>query len=573
MAVPEQGRRVDFFHQLDRKRTADVLPRITGQDIEQRLLQLAEFGGRKIPGTPEQPTRYATNRLALSPEDHAARTQIIVPQMKEAGATKIISHPFGIIGKFEGTDPNLAPIVLLSHTDTVPNGDMYDGVYGVEAAIAATKAMTEAGEKPKRTVLVISLTGEESAGFGMALFGSRAMFQGLTDAELDSRSARQGAKSIRETLLEQGVDIATVQQPIFGEGKPFQTPYAVLELHVDQSGDLERKGVDVGVVEAIAAPVRHRVVIGNPLEVDHTTYPSTRYLKLDVAGKADHSGATPMGPQRADGLVATADALIDLLTFHPNISIGDIAIPGQAINKIPGQTTTTLRITGNSRQETDELIRFLETEIEAQNNLYAQSTTAFGPSPISLEEVDSSQVTTNFYHPADIDPAQVATLAFIKDVCDAAEDAGEGSVGTIGTIRIDKGQFVLEVDVRGTNKRARDKAMEAIRASADSLTKQDIPVNMGNPLPGSGEDPVTLDRYLVDLAEDTIKNLYLARYTVCTSAAGHDAQNAQRADAPTVMLFVPSRNGIAHNPEAYTSPEHLEKGAKALAAVMLRLAA
>lgn len=574
-APTEAFKRLDYFPRVDLSKVREVLPRITGANIEQRLIALAGVGGTQLPPRGEQPTRYATNRVALSQQDHAARANVIVPQLKEAGASEIIHHPLGVIGKFEGTNPSLAPLILLSHTDTVPNGDMYDGVYGVEAAIAATKAMTEAGIQPKRTILVISLTGEESAGFGIALFGSRAMFQGLTNAELDSKSAREGAKSIRETLLEQGVDITKVQQPIFGEGKTFSTPYAVLELHVDQSGDLEKKGLDIGVVEAIASPVRHRVVVGKPLEADHTTYPSTKYLELDIAGKAAHSGATPMGNARADGLEATSEVLREFLWKNMgHVSIGNISILGQAINKIPGKTKTTLRITGNSDEETTGIANQLARKVAEQNAMYARSDSAFDPTPVSLHEIDPAQLTTQFYKAEDIQQSQFAALTLVERVCTAALiTAAKDSVGTVGTVRMDKGQFILELDIRGTDKSARDVVMREIFQTVESLNQRGIPVNLGKPLPGSGEDPVTLDPYLVGLADDTLKQLGIGESTTCISAAGHDAQNAQRAHAPTVMLFVPSHNGIAHNPDAYTDPSHLEKGAKALAAVMLRLAA
>ncbi|HYH36235.1 MAG TPA: M20/M25/M40 family metallo-hydrolase, partial [Candidatus Saccharimonadales bacterium] len=56
------------------------------------------------------------------------------------------------------------------------------------------------------------------------------------------------------------------------------------------------------------------------------------------------------------------------------------------------------------------------------------------------------------------------------------------------------------------------------------------------------------------------------------SAAGHDTQNAARAGIPSVMIFCQSRDGIAHNPEAFTSPDNIRKGVQAQAALLLRLA-
>ena len=55
------------------------------------------------------------------------------------------------------------------------------------------------------------------------------------------------------------------------------------------------------------------------------------------------------------------------------------------------------------------------------------------------------------------------------------------------------------------------------------------------------------------------------------SGAGHDSQIMAKF-VPTAMLFVPSRKGISHNPEEYTSPEHLADGIRALTYALYELA-
>jgi len=56
------------------------------------------------------------------------------------------------------------------------------------------------------------------------------------------------------------------------------------------------------------------------------------------------------------------------------------------------------------------------------------------------------------------------------------------------------------------------------------------------------------------------------------SGAGHDAQMLARV-CPTGMVFVPSVDGLSHNPAEYTAPADLEAGANVLLRVMLDLAA
>jgi N-carbamoyl-L-amino-acid hydrolase len=55
-----------------------------------------------------------------------------------------------------------------------------------------------------------------------------------------------------------------------------------------------------------------------------------------------------------------------------------------------------------------------------------------------------------------------------------------------------------------------------------------------------------------------------------TSGAGHDAQMIARI-APTAMIFVPSRDGISHNPREHTEPDDLVAGANVLLDVVERM--
>jgi hydantoinase/carbamoylase family amidase len=54
------------------------------------------------------------------------------------------------------------------------------------------------------------------------------------------------------------------------------------------------------------------------------------------------------------------------------------------------------------------------------------------------------------------------------------------------------------------------------------------------------------------------------------SGAGHDAMVLAK-HVPAAMLFVPSRAGVSHSPDEYTTPEHCELGARVLARAVARL--
>src|SRR5699024_10198790 len=59
----------------------------------------------------------------------------LVQQLSEAGLDSYIDSGGNLVARIEGLDSTLDPIVIGSHSDTVPAGGRYDGVLGVMAAI------------------------------------------------------------------------------------------------------------------------------------------------------------------------------------------------------------------------------------------------------------------------------------------------------------------------------------------------------------------------------------------------------------------------------------------------------
>lgn len=83
--------------------------------------------------------------------------------------------------------------------------------------------------------------------------------------------------------------------------------------------------------------------------------------------------------------------------------------------------------------------------------------------------------------------------------------------------------------------------------------------------------PAPMADALVDLVEDAAR-LEEASAARMASGAGHDAM-VLAGRVPAGMVFVPSRRGISHSPEEYTSPEHCELGARVLARAVRALVA
>ena len=83
-------------------------------------------------------------------------------------------------------------------------------------------------------------------------------------------------------------------------------------------------------------------------------------------------------------------------------------------------------------------------------------------------------------------------------------------------------------------------------------------------------EPVQFDPAVIDLVERICTEID-GNTIRMPSGAGHDAQMLARV-CPTAMIFVPSKDGISHNPAEHTDDADLENGANALLRTMLALA-
>lgn len=539
-----------------------VLREINGTTIEQRLLDLARIGGE----IKEVGKEVAVTRLAFSEDDIRARV-LLQKQMEDTGM-QVEQHPMGLIGVYPGQNPDLPAVALMSHFDSVPNGGMYDGTVGIVSSIEIVRLLHENGLRFPHSIMVFAVTAEESSRFNVALMGSNAIFQGLPTDKLDNR--RPGDQSLREALIANGFNPEEVKKPRF---KPEEIS-ACVELHVSQNRSLEQRGKDLAVIEAIAAPDRRELTIGDPIEPDTQEPANAQYFAVSVKGRADHSGATSMSfDDRLDSLAGPTAAIVWGINQRlqklssegedTSVSIGALVIEDQALNKIPGHTKFNIRVGGDTHEQilrTIEIIQSVE------------------PDLIRIEKLEQPPA-EKFFRSEDIMPRQKFAMEVIRTVRDIAFQHQLGLdvnvVGTVGTYTLnDKGQITLGIDVRGTDVNERDYAMGRMLDQINGTIKK---LNKGvncsvRKLPGSSE-PTQMDKSLVASAEEVIKENNLGSYETTFSPAGHDTQNAARIGIPTVMIFIPSRNnGASHTPQEYSTPEDLERGARALAALTMKLA-
>lgn len=149
------------------------------------------------------------------------------------------------------------------------------------------------------------------------------------------------------------------------------------------------------------------------------------------------------------------------------------------------------------------------------------------------------------------------------------------TVGTIGVwharpgaINVIAGEVELRVDVRDSDRAARDATMRAFRAEVDAIcARRGLHATV---TPIVEDVPVTCGAEVVAAAAGACEALGVP-YRRMISGAYHDAMILAAA-VPVGMIFVPSRDGLSHHPDEYTAPEDIDRGVDVLTGTLERLA-
>ena len=287
-----------------------------------------------------RPERPYTRR-AFSDEDRAARAWI-AERMTAAGLAVRTDAAANVIGVRPGR--SAAPALAIgSHLDTVEAGGRFDGIAGVLAGLEVARCLHAAGRTLERPLELIDFTCEEPSDFGLSTIGSRAM-SGRLDGATASRLRDASGRTLAEAVDSVGGRGARLEEARRGPGSLAR----YLELHIEQSASLDRAGIPVGVVTAIAAPTRWRVT---------------------VRGRQDHAGGTPMDA-RKDALAAAAEVVLGVERLAREAgrgmvgTVGSLDVLPNMVNIVPGEVRLMVDVRGIDRgaiQETldgfDALVR------------------------------------------------------------------------------------------------------------------------------------------------------------------------------------------------------------------------
>ena len=290
--------------------------RVNSGRIETRIVQLSEFGKNPEGGV---------SRVAFSQADIQGR-EYIMTLMREAGLKVRTDAAGNILGRRDGLDSNLPPIVFGSHIDSVPGGGNYDGDVGVIGSIECAQVLHENNFTTRHPLEVVVFSDEEGG-----LVGSRAMIGKLTPDALQVVS--HSGKTIRQGIRAIGGNPDKLSEARREKG----AIKAFIELHIEQGGILDDKKIEIGVVEGIVG---------------------IKWWDVTIEGFANHAGTTPMNNRR-DAMLAAARLTIavnEVATSMPGrqvATVGRIKAEPGAPNVIPGRVVMSVEIRDLSSQKID----------------------------------------------------------------------------------------------------------------------------------------------------------------------------------------------------------------------------
>lgn len=302
---------------------AGEFPAASPERMEARIKALSKFGANADGGV---------DRVAYSQADIEGRAYI-TSLMEELGLELRVDTGGNIIGRRQGREPNLPPILFGSHTDSVPGGGNYDGDVGVISALEVIDLLNAAGHVTRHPLEVVVFSNEEGG-----LVGSLVMIGALKPNALDVVS--HSGLTIRDGIDVLGGDSEKLAEAALkpGEIKAF------IELHIEQGAILDEAEIEIGVVEGIVG---------------------IRWWDVTIDGFANHAGTTPMN-RRRDAMVAAAHLTLAVnqvaleMPGRQVATVGRIRAEPGAPNVIPGRVVMSLEVRDLELEKMEQVFAEIE---------------------------------------------------------------------------------------------------------------------------------------------------------------------------------------------------------------------
>jgi hydantoinase/carbamoylase family amidase len=283
-----------------------VVARVSPDDVESLI---DTFAALTQPDAGPGVTRLAYTELER--ESHS----VFARYMRDLGLSVWTDAAGNTIAELAG-QAGLPAIGTGSHLDSVPQGGAFDGVAGVVAAMQVARMFVTGGVRTVHPLRFVVFAAEEGARFGQACTGSRIAAGLTTSADVQNLFDSNGVV-LADAMSAVGLDPRSVDGALWDAGEWA----AFVELHIEQGSVLTDVGARIGIVEVISGSTR---------------------LRLDLTGRASHTGGTPMH-LRADALAAAAQVVLtaeeiakDTEHRGTRITVGRLEVSPGSITTIPG---------------------------------------------------------------------------------------------------------------------------------------------------------------------------------------------------------------------------------------------
>ena len=276
----------------------------------------------------------AVTRVVFSKVDVAARTYFT--ELCKSANLQVRVDPVGnIFARWIGSQPELPAVGTGSHCDAIPHSGRFDGTVGVLGGLEAIRALQASGFQPKRSIELLMFTSEEPTRYGIGCLGSR-----LLSGTLNLEKAAAFKDSEGKTLEQNRQQIGCAGE-LSDVCLPANYYDAFIELHIEQGPVLEREKLNIGIVEAIAAPAA---------------------LRCCYTGVGGHAGAVLMAG-RKDAMLAAAElalaveaAALKLGTADTVATTGYVKVHPCAVNSIPSRVDLEIDVRDINAARRDEVL-------------------------------------------------------------------------------------------------------------------------------------------------------------------------------------------------------------------------
>jgi allantoate deiminase len=262
-------------------------------------------------------------------------------KMEQYGLNTHFDCVGNLFGKLQGTDADSPVILTGSHIDTVVEGGVFDGAYGIIASLISVSRLIKTYGTPRKTIEVVSFCEEEGSRFPLTFWGSRNIM-GVFNLDRVKELKDSEAIPFLDAMKQAGFDPEHYQTPIRNDIERF------LEIHIEQGMVLEKNNKCIGVVTHIVGQRRYQV---------------------RIKGESNHAGTTPM-MYRKDAVV-TASLLITFLTNKAKeidadlvATVGRMEVTPNVPNVVAGEVEFSLDIRHHKEKVLNRFSEIVFSEFE-----------------------------------------------------------------------------------------------------------------------------------------------------------------------------------------------------------------